>query len=225
MASAGGGNRSGPDESVSCVRIALCGSEESTCDRIESLLVSAGYELAARTTGLEALIETAVDDPALFVLVQAFEPFASGVALHGFRGVIGDTPVVLVASGLLSSACRRILQADVDGLVPESQVEQALIPTIEAVLAGQLCVPDSVRKTLARPVFSHREKQVMELVLAGLTNNEIAAQLFLSESTVKSHLASSFRKLGVSSRSEAVQCVLGPDADLDLAAFAGSAAR
>jgi DNA-binding NarL/FixJ family response regulator len=65
-------------------------------------------------------------------------------------------------------------------------------------------------------VFSYREKQVLELVLAGLTNGEIAGRLYLSESTVKSHLASSFRKLGVSSRVEAARRVLDPDSGLDL---------
>ena len=84
------------------------------------------------------------------------------------------------------------------------------------MLSKQLCVPASMRGTLARPVFSHREKQVLELLLAGLTNGEIAAELFLSESTVKSHLASSFRKLGVSSRTEAARCVLAPDSGVEL---------
>jgi DNA-binding CsgD family transcriptional regulator len=63
--------------------------------------------------------------------------------------------------------------------------------------------------------FSLREKQVLQLVADGLTNAEIACRLFLSESTVKSHLSSSFRKLGVSSRSEAAAVVL--DADHGLA--------
>jgi DNA-binding NarL/FixJ family response regulator len=109
-----------------------------------------------------------------------------------------------------------LVRAGLEGLVQESQIEHALVATIEAVLTEQLCVPASMRGTLAHPVFSHREKQVLELLLAGMTNGEIAAQLFLSESTVKSHLASSFRKLGVSSRAEAAQCVLGPDSGLEL---------
>ena len=49
------------------------------------------------------------------------------------------------------------------------------------------------------------------LVVAGLTNPQIAAELFLAESTVKSHLSSGFGKLGVSSRSEAVAVILDPE--------------
>jgi orotate phosphoribosyltransferase-like protein len=52
---------------------------------------------------------------------------------------------------------------------------------------------------------------VLQLVAAGLTNGEIADRLYLSESTIKSHLSSSFRRLGVSSRAEAAAAVLDPD--------------
>ena len=67
-----------------------------------------------------------------------------------------------------------------------------------------------------RPVFSFREKQVLELVARGFTNGEIAMQLFLAESTVKSHLSSSFRKLGINSRKEAAAIVLDPENGLGL---------
>jgi predicted transcriptional regulator len=51
-------------------------------------------------------------------------------------------------------------------------------------------------------------------VAAGLTNGEIADSLFLSESTVKSHLSSAFAKLGVRSRKEAAALVLDPEQGL-----------
>jgi len=117
---------------------------------------------------------------------------------------------------VLAFAFEPFVPAGLEGLVQEGQIEHALVATIDAVLGQQLCVPQAMRGTLAHPVFSHREKQVLELLLAGMTNGEIAARLFLSESTVKSHLASSFRKLGVSSRAEAARCVLASDSGLEL---------
>jgi DNA-binding NarL/FixJ family response regulator len=65
-----------------------------------------------------------------------------------------------------------------------------------------------------KPAFSHREKQVLRLVADGLTNSEIAERLFLSESTVKSHLSTAFAKLGVRSRKEAAALVLDPEGAL-----------
>jgi DNA-binding NarL/FixJ family response regulator len=52
------------------------------------------------------------------------------------------------------------------------------------------------------------------MVVLGLTNGEIAHKLRLSESTVKSHLSSSFTKLGVRSRGEAASLILDPAAGL-----------
>jgi len=49
-----------------------------------------------------------------------------------------------------------------------------------------------------------REQQVLQLVSAGLSNREIAAQFSLAESTVKTHLKNIYRKLGVNSRTRAV---------------------
>lgn len=197
--------------------IAVCAAEETIRERIEAALALGGYESAATSSSLEELIDGAQETrPALVVLVCALERFVLGAELSALRAQLGDTPVIVVATGLLGAVRRKLLHTGVDGLVPEAQIDNALVPTIDAVLAAQLCVPASMRGTLARPVLSHREKQVLELALEGATNSEIAARLFVSESTVKSHLASTFRKLGVSSRAEAATSVLAPDSGLEL---------
>jgi DNA-binding NarL/FixJ family response regulator len=202
------------------VLIAVCAADETTRTRIEAALAFAGYGVAFAASALDELIETTRQTrPALVVVAWAFEPFTPAAELSIPRVALGDTPLVVVATGFLGAAYRRLVQAEVEGVVGEAQIEHALVPTIDAVLANQLCVPAALRGVLARPVFSHREKQVLELLLEGLTNGEIAAELFLSESTVKSHLASSFRKLGVSSRAEAVRCVLAPDSGLGFPAL------
>jgi hypothetical protein len=50
----------------------------------------------------------------------------------------------------------------------------------------------------------------------GYMNSQIAERLFLAESTVKSHLSSAFRKLGVRSRNEAVDLILNPERGLGM---------
>jgi DNA-binding NarL/FixJ family response regulator len=69
-------------------------------------------------------------------------------------------------------------------------------------------VPRKVRASVERPTFSHRERQVLTFVSQGFTNAQIAKRLFLSESTIKSHLSSAFAKFGVRSRKEAAALFL-----------------
>jgi DNA-binding NarL/FixJ family response regulator len=62
--------------------------------------------------------------------------------------------------------------------------------------------------------LSMREKQVLGMLVMGFTNAEIAAKMFLAESTVKSHLSSAYTKLGVRSRKDAASMILDPVAGL-----------
>ncbi len=70
------------------------------------------------------------------------------------------------------------------------------------------------------PALSTREKQILGLVVMGYMNSQIAEQLFLAESTVKSHLSSAFGKLGVRSRNEAVNLILDPERGLGMGILA-----
>ncbi|NKF33464.1 response regulator transcription factor, partial [Pseudomonas sp. BGM005] len=74
--------------------------------------------------------------------------------------------------------------------------ESALAPVIASRLLDRMRAP--------RVSLSNREIEVLELVAAGRSNSEVAHALFVSETTVKSHLAHIFSKLDVSSRTAAV---------------------
>ena len=106
---------------------------------------------------------------------------------------------------------RRALELGVDGIVLKEGLEGALGAVVEAVCAGQVSAPSGQRRALRARALTAREKQVLMMVVTGLTNSQIADELFLAVSTVKSHLSSAFGKLGVSSRSEAVAVILDPE--------------
>jgi DNA-binding NarL/FixJ family response regulator len=80
--------------------------------------------------------------------------------------------------------------------------EAVLSPTVATRLLGQVRAPAPAPAD-AEPL-SPRELEVLELVAAGTTNREIAARLFISEATVKTHLLHVYRKLAVSDRAAAV---------------------
>lgn len=122
----------------------------------------------------------------------------------------GAHVVVVVDPGGQRSVVRRALNAGAAGLVWANELEVALAPTVEAVCAGQLAVPLVRRDELGHIALTTREKQILGLVVMGLSNREIADKLYLAESTVKSHLSSAFSKLGVRSRNEATALILDP---------------
>ena len=75
--------------------------------------------------------------------------------------------------------------------------EAVLSPTVATKLLGQVRAP-------AKDDLSKRELEVLALIAKGATNKEAAAQLFISEATVKTHLLHLYAKLGVSDRAAAV---------------------
>jgi DNA-binding NarL/FixJ family response regulator len=106
------------------------------------------------------------------------------------------------------------LDAGADAIVLAAEVEKAIVAAVHAVRSGFVLVPAETRQAVRRPTLSSREKQILSMVVIGLTNAEIASKLYLAESTVKSHLSSIFNKLGVRSRRQAADLVLDPRSGL-----------
>jgi DNA-binding NarL/FixJ family response regulator len=129
-------------------------------------------------------------------------------------------PIVVVCVDIEPRSIRAALTVGAAGVVLWKDVSSAFGPCAQAVLAGQTCVPRAHWRQLAPPALSSREKQILGLVVMGFMNGQIAQQLFLAESTVKSHLSSAFRKLGVRSRNEAVTLILDPDSGLGMGILA-----
>ncbi len=106
----------------------------------------------------------------------------------------------------------KAVTAGASGYVLKHASAEELVQAIRRVAAGGHYFDDIVMKTLLRQTRQEKEPQlltehelrVLQLVAEGLTNKEIAHQLFLSADTVKSHLEIIFRKLSVSHRAHAV---------------------
>jgi DNA-binding NarL/FixJ family response regulator len=123
-------------------------------------------------------------------------------------------PLVAVVSELPGARGARAIAARLEGAVLAVEIEQALLPTLEAVAVGQCVVPRSIRQIVDRPPLSPRERQILAMVVMDFSNAEIAKKLFVSESNVKNHLSSAFQKLGVKSRSAAAELILDGESGL-----------
>jgi two-component system, NarL family, nitrate/nitrite response regulator NarL len=106
--------------------------------------------------------------------------------------------VALGAAAYLSKEADRAAIFDAVAAVARGQT--VLSPEIQSGLAAQI----QLRETATRPVLSPREQEVLRLIAEGSSAPEIARQLHLSPSTVKTHLQSLYEKLGVSDRAAAV---------------------
>src|SRR5947209_13085498 len=159
------------------------------------LLLGGAFAIVACAEDAATLHHEARAPMDVAVLVGAGELLARGGAVEQLRDLVPCCSLVMVAKSEDRSLIRKALRAGVDGYVRDCAVSDVLLPTIDAVLAGQLAVPQIIRNRISWRLFSLRERQVLQLVADGLTNGEIAYRLCLSESTVKSHLSSSFRKL------------------------------
>lgn len=128
----------------------------------------------------------------------------------------GDAPIVAVVSAFDLRELPRLLEGGIGGIVLESELEATIGIAVRAVLSGQCIFPAGTAAAHEDALLSTREKQVLGMVVLGCSNAEIATALHVAETTVKSHLTSIFRKLGVRSRSQASARVLDPASGLGL---------
>jgi DNA-binding NarL/FixJ family response regulator len=131
--------------------------------------------------------------------------------------------VIIIADSYDTRQLAHAVQSGACAIVKACTRPGQLLGTIHAVAGGDtLVVPRSVRRLLAgvvrRPTaatsptpdlatLTEREREVMRLAVEGLTNDEIADRLFISSTTVKSHLGHVLAKLGVTSRARLIALV------------------
>src|SRR5436305_539618 len=182
--------------------VGIVGVDEVARRRIVDVLERSGVKVGAEAGTLTELL--AGDSPPNAVVVSEAESRSAVVEqIQRVRRELPAARVVLVAGANGNGAVPNALRAGASGFVAFDSIGRAPAPSVQAVLAGQVSVPAGGRSQLDRQPLTARERQTLALVVMGLTNGEIAAKLFLAESTVKSHLSSAFNKLGVRSRSEA----------------------
>jgi DNA-binding NarL/FixJ family response regulator len=122
--------------------------------------------------------------------------------------------VIVTGCNLDDAAILKAISAGAKGCVDEAASVGELVRAIRMVLAGSVWAPRRVLSMFVdqayrspgqcvssgpRP-FTSREKEVLQMLVAGCSNKEIAAPLGIEERTVKAHVAKLFRKVGVPNR-------------------------
>jgi DNA-binding NarL/FixJ family response regulator len=178
-------------------------AREPMRSRIDTTLGRYGIRVVGCAATPAELAHATADRAPHVAVVAAPEPELAA-EVRALTGTLRRTRVVAVITVNERTAIRTALAAGADGVVLAGAVVLTLPVAVLSVWHGQASVPLEAAAQLGRPPISHRERQVMALANEGLSNGEIAATLCVAESTVKSHLASVFSKLGVHTRSEAL---------------------
>ena len=185
------------------MRVVVAGREALERERLREVLEDDGMEIAFEAMDAsELLVVVQIERPDVAVLAIDPALFDAPRALCELKANFPDLPLVVVSSQSGQRPISKALRNGASGYVYADQIA-ALPAALRTVAAGMTVVPADVRRHAVPPAFSHRERQVLDLAVRGYTNTQIARELFLAESTVKSHLSACFRKLGVSSRAEA----------------------
>jgi DNA-binding NarL/FixJ family response regulator len=165
--------------------------------------------------GAEALALAARVRPDV-VLMDLRMPGVDGVTAIGRLAVERPEARVLVLTTYDTDAdVVRAIEAGATGYLLKDAPREELFRAVRAAARGETVLAPAVAtrlvgqlRTPAGPTLSRREVEVLELVARGATNRQVAAELFISEATVKTHLLHAFGKLGVGDRTAAVTVAL-----------------
>ncbi len=178
---------------------------------LSAMLKKAAGRVTVRVaTDIESALEQAKrrSGPDL-VLLDLGLPGCSGIeALARFRTACTNVKVAVVSSNDNPDVIRAALKAGAAGYIPKTYKPKAIVAVLQIIAGGGTFVPSEILRTAPsggkHPELSERQDEVLRLLLRGLSNRDMAAQLNIAESTIKHHLHEIYDTLGVSTRTEAM---------------------
>lgn len=198
------------------VRVVIADDHPFFRDGVARGLVQSGrIEVVAEVDdGREALEAIRREQPAV-ALVDYEMPEVDGLGV--VRAVVRDelpTRVLLLSAHTDSAVVYQALQEGAAGYLAKDSKRSAIVEAVVDVARGRTVVPPELAAGLAGeirmravddgPALSERERQVLQAFARGLSVPQVAAELFIGVSTVKTHTQRLYEKLGVSDRAAAV---------------------
>ena len=169
----------------------------------------------------EALLVIASERPDIILLDYDLGEEQGTVALDQIRKSGFKGRVLMVTAGMSDAATVRVLESGSEGIFLKHSSPAQLVEAIRRLVAGEPWLdPRAMRSLIAGAtgkseeqrsgpqVLTPRERLVLQGVFEGLTNKEIAAQLEVSEGSIKAVMQQLFDKTGVRTRSQLVRIAL-----------------
>jgi two-component system nitrate/nitrite response regulator NarP len=185
---------------------------------LEQYLTAHGHEIAMTAKSVaEAMAALATTKVDVLILDVSMKDGGGLDILSSLRAAGCDQPVIFLTVSMQPEQVVRAMPLNISGIVLKDSDPSTLLTCIDAVLRGETQIDGgtmerALRYSLARgqeaspegSVLTNREREIVTLIREGLRNRAIAERCGVSEGTVKVHLHSIFRKLGVQSRAELI---------------------
>ncbi|HEX9781766.1 MAG TPA: response regulator transcription factor [Opitutaceae bacterium] len=178
-------------------------------------LVSAqpDMEVVAQAESGEQAVELYRQWQPEILLMDLRLPGISGTeAMSQIRGEFPESRVIIVSAYDWEEDIHRAMRGGARAFLLKDSTTEDIAATIRAVSRGDTAWPELVARRLMersrREPLTKRELEVLQKVIKGWTNKEIAAALCIAENTVRTHLKAMFSKLRVHDRTEAAVCAI-----------------
>lgn len=185
------------------------------------LLAFDDLELVAEAdSGEKALAVCHTVQPDIVLMDLVMPGMDGATATRKLRDQCPDTQVIALTSFKEKELVEGALKAGAIGYLLKNVAADELADAIRNAHAGRSTLAPEVAQTLIQATtgrddtgfdLTEREREVLSLMIDGMTNPEIADQLVVSRSTVKFHVSNILSKLGASSRTQAVAIALEHD--------------
>lgn len=134
--------------------------------------------------------------------------------LAALRSAYPSVPIAIVSATTNPAAMRQSVEMGAAGFIPKLAAADRFVDAVQAILAGSVWLPDEAldqsltgrdQDLVQRAAqLTPQQHRVLSLMVEGMANKLIAYEMQISEPTVKAHVTEILRKLGVSSRTQAV---------------------
>ena len=203
--------------------VVLCWSNALERAGLGRALQSAGITVVSEAHDAGAAVDAVVSSGARVAIIPADLPGDGLWACATIKAAGASTRIIVTSSGPDPAVLRAAVQAGADGYVAGPQCVDDLTDVITRVAAGEAVIPGSMLATLLRELIegrrqedvvlerfsrlTRRERRILALLGKGLDAEGIAAELYVSPHTARTHTQNILRKLEVHSRAEAVALV------------------
>lgn len=191
------------------IHVALCEAHEFVLEALTAAVQRDPLlRLTASATSVEGLVAAR---PAVDVLVVDLNVPEWPETTEAVREHHEDVRVLALADGPHPAELRRALRGGADGVLLKTSCSRAILDAIHRLAAGDTILPLSWRELMrddpqeARPLaeLTERQLEVLQLLAAGCSNDEVAARLYISVNTVKFHIRTIYSRLGIRNRADA----------------------